>query len=158
MKNYILKLLLLGVVSQFASLATAADSNEKIRGLTSLPSYSSEQDFEYREFPLISSLMVNYFKETAQSVKRKNTVNLDISLSGVYGGESFNLPLELSATDMPNPFTKDYVISLSPLLSNYLSDLKRRHEPKATIRVSMYFKDVPDHKENVNGLDTIEFS
>lgn len=160
MKRNILKLMLLGVVSQFTLLATAADLIEKPRGLTFNPTYSSERDYEYHEFPLISALMVDYFKKTAQSITqspgREKVINLDVSLSGIYGGESFNIPFELPASEIQDPFTKDYVISLSPLLSNFLDDLKRRNEPKATIRVSMYFKDVSDHRENVNGLDTIE--
>jgi hypothetical protein len=103
--------------------------------------------------------MVEYFKETAKRVKSDKMVNLNVSLAGIYGGETFDLPLQLQSSDIPaEPFTKEYVLSLSPLLSTYLDDLKSRKEPKAIIRVSMYLEGLPAHREKVNGFDTIEFN
>jgi hypothetical protein len=162
MKNHISKLLLLGAMSQSISLATAMDLVEQSHTSSLHPSTGyalTDVDYEKREFPLISPLMVEYFKETAKRVKSDKMVNLNVSLAGIYGGETFDLPLQLQSSDIPaEPFTKEYVLSLSPLLSTYLDDLKSRKEPKAIIRVSMYLEGLPAHREKVNGFDTIEFN
>lgn len=159
MKNSISKLILIATLSQSIFSAAASELIEHQPFRSSIKYSAEDSEYEKHEFPLISPLMVQYFKEMAKKLKKDKKLNLDISLAGIYGGETFNLPLKVESDTIPNePFTTDYVLSLSPLLSKYLDDLRSRDEPQATIRVSIYLEGVSDHRERVSGFDTIEFS
>ncbi len=114
--------------------------------------------------------MVKYFKDLASSIDREKIIDgsgiirneeiftpitLAVTIAGIYEHNNTRIQLKLNPLDVPDHFTTEFVVSLSPHISYCLEKLKERKESSAVIRVEMYLEGIVNHNESVSSFDTI---